>query len=124
MLAHNADCRRTPMKPSRFDPSTVDLEFLKQEFNRFRDEVMGMKEKFGGNAAEILDQVSGYLGSYNVSSRLSSLEAELEALGAKLKDGGKDAVVKLEKEVSDRPLTSIAVAFGVGVLVSSYFRRK
>jgi ElaB/YqjD/DUF883 family membrane-anchored ribosome-binding protein len=112
------------MKPSRFDPSSVDLEYLKQEFNRFRDEVLGMKEKFGGNAAEILDQVSGYLGSYNVASRLSTLEAEIEALGTKLKDGGKDAVVKLEKEVSDRPLTSIAIAFGVGVLVSSYFRRK
>lgn len=112
------------MTPKNFDPKAVDLDFLKQEFNRFRDEVLGMKEKFGGNAAEVLDQVSAHLGSYNVSSRLSTLEAELEALGAKLKDGGKDAVVKLEKEVSDRPFTSIAIAFGVGVLVSSYFRRK
>jgi ElaB/YqjD/DUF883 family membrane-anchored ribosome-binding protein len=112
------------MSSRRFDPNSVDVEFLKQEFNRFRDEVLGMKEKFGGNASEVLDQVSAYLNSHNVTSRLSALESELEALGGKLKDRGKDAVVKLEKEVGDRPITSLAIAFGIGVLASSYFRRK
>jgi ElaB/YqjD/DUF883 family membrane-anchored ribosome-binding protein len=40
-----------------------------------------------------------------------------------LKGTGKNAVTRLESEVGQRPITSIAVAFGVGLLAAQFFRR-
>ena len=129
------------MKTSRIDPDSIDLDFLKQEFNRFRAEIAGVKDKFSGNAAEALDQMGAYLNGGHLSSRISSLEEEaratrsllermgadyeqeLEQLGARLKGTSKEAVTKLEKEVGNRPIASIAIAFGVGLLASQLFRR-
>ncbi len=68
------------MKATRTDPRNVDLEFLRDEFNRFRSEVAGMKDKMGANASDALDQMSHYLNGKNVSSKLSALETEIEAL--------------------------------------------
>jgi len=111
------------MRTSRIDPKTVDLEFLKEEFNRFRSELGGMKDRLGANASDALDQMGAYLNGSGVSSRLSALEAELETLAGKLKGTGKVAVNRLESEVSNKPLVSIALAFGAGLLVSQLIRR-
>ncbi len=111
------------MRTKRIDPDAIDMDFLKQEFNRFRSDLAGVKDKIGGNASEALDQISSYLNGDNISSRVSSMEAQLEYLTSRLKDGSKDAMVKLEKEVGNRPLTSIAIAFGAGILAAQLFRR-
>ncbi len=111
------------MKTSRIDPRGVDLEFLRDEFNRFRSELNGMKTKLGGNAAEALDQMSDYLNGKGVSSKLSVLESEIETLTARLRDSSKVAVNKLETQVGNRPLASIAIAFGVGLLAAQLVRR-
>jgi ElaB/YqjD/DUF883 family membrane-anchored ribosome-binding protein len=111
------------MSTRRVDEKTLDLEFLKEEFNRFRSELGGMKQKLGANASEALDQMGAYLNGGAVSSRLSALETELEALAGRLKGTGKVAVNRLETEVSNKPLVSIALAFGAGLLVSQLLRR-
>jgi ElaB/YqjD/DUF883 family membrane-anchored ribosome-binding protein len=111
------------MNAKRIDMDNVDLDYLKQEFNRFRDELAGMKDKLGGNAAEVLDQMGSYLNGSGLSARVAALESELEHYAGKLKGTGKQAVSRLESEVTQRPIASIAVAFGVGVLVSQFFRR-
>ena len=85
------------MRTNRTDSKTVDLEFLKEEFNRFRSELAGMKDKLGSNASD--------------------------ALAGRLKGSGKVAVNRLETEVSNKPLVSIALAFGAGLLVSQLLRR-
>jgi ElaB/YqjD/DUF883 family membrane-anchored ribosome-binding protein len=111
------------MKSEHIDPESIDLDFLKQEFSRFKDELAGMKGKMGSSASDALDQISAYLNGHGLSSRISSLEAELETLACKIRGSGKEAVTRLEQEVGNRPMTSIAIAFGVGMLVSQFFRR-
>jgi len=111
------------MRTKPFDPETIDLDYLKQEFNRFRSELSGMKEKLGGNASDALDQMSAFLNGSGVSSRLSNLESEFEALAGKLKGSGKQAVTRVEAKVVERPMASIAIAFGVGLLAAQLIRR-
>lgn len=121
------------MKTKRIDPENVDLDYLRKQFGEFRSNLLGMKEKVSGSTAEVLDQMGSYLDN-NVSSRLSDLEAELESIAEKLKMSGKDAVAlgvskgkqavtRVEAEVTERPIASIAIAFGVGLLVSQFLRR-
>ena len=110
------------MTEKRIDPEAMDLDFLKQEFNRFRAELYGAKDKLGSGATEALDQISAYLDGNGLSSRLASLESELGHLTDRLKGTSKDAVTRVEKEVEQHPITSIAVAFGVGLLAAQLFR--
>jgi len=112
------------MKSARIDPNAVDVEFLRQEFNRFRAELAGMKDKIGANAAGALDEITSYLNGQGVSSKLSALESEIEALTAKLRDSSKLAVNKLETQVNNRPITSVAAAFGLGLLAAQLLRRR
>ncbi len=111
------------MKTSRIDPRSVDIDFLRDEFNRFRSELNGVKSKLGANATDALDQMSDYLNSKGVSSKLSALESEIETLTSRLRDSSKVAVNKLETQVGNRPLASIAIAFGVGLIASQLIRR-
>ena len=122
------------MNANRIDPNDVDVDFLKQQFNQFRDNMLAMKDKVGGNAAGVLDQMGSYLDTGALSSRLSSLEAEIESIASRLRDSGKDAMAvglskgkeamtRVESEVTERPLASIAIAFGAGLLVSQFLRR-
>ena len=110
------------MQTGQIDPDTLDLEQLKQEFNRFRTELSGMKDKLSENATEALEQMSAFLNG-NLTSRVGKLEAEFEHLAERLKGTSKDAVAKLEHEVGARPLASLAVAFGVGVVAAQLMRR-
>ncbi len=108
---------------AKLDTGNVDLDFLKAEFNRFRSEMAGMKDRLSANASDALDQMGTYLNGNGMSSRLAALETELDALAGKLKGTGKVAVNRLEGQVSEKPLISIAVAFGAGLLVSQLLRR-
>jgi ElaB/YqjD/DUF883 family membrane-anchored ribosome-binding protein len=111
------------MCAKRIDPSSIDIDQLKQEFEKFRAGLGETAGKLGDNASAALDQITDYLNGGSLSSRLASIEEELEILGARLKGTGKDAVVKLESEVSERPLASLAIAFGVGLLAAGFLRR-
>lgn len=116
------------MTTQHIDPDAVDLDYLRQEFNRFRAELAGTQEKLGRGATSALDQIGAYLdggslSSSRLASRLSSLESEIEHMADRFKGGSKDAVIRLEKEVGQHPITSIAIAFGVGLLASQFVRR-
>ncbi|WP_298225205.1 hypothetical protein [Acidocella sp.] len=111
------------MSPKRADPSSIDIDHLKNEFDKFRAELGETAGTISDNANAALERIAEYLNSGNLSSRVASLEEELEILGARLKDTGKDAMAKIEAEVGARPITALAVAFGVGMLAASLLRR-
>jgi ElaB/YqjD/DUF883 family membrane-anchored ribosome-binding protein len=111
------------MRTKPVDPDAIDLDFLKQEFNRFRADLAGMKDKLGVNASEALDQMNSYLNRGALASRIATLESEFDALAGRLKGSGKEAVNKLESQVTQRPIASIAIAFGVGLLTAQLIRR-
>ncbi len=111
------------MTTKRIDPKDIDLDYLRKEFQRFRADIAGVKDKLSGNATDALDQISGYLNGGALASRISTIEAELETLAGKAKGYGKEGVHQLEQKVSERPIVSVAVAFGVGILAAQLFRR-
>ncbi|HQT45755.1 MAG: hypothetical protein B7X08_03285 [Acidocella sp. 20-63-7] len=115
-----------PITPDTADTATskpIDLDYLRHEFNRFREELSTIKSKLGVQASETVGQFNEYLHSDDAATRLKALEKQLEELGGKLKDNSKEAAAQLEAKVVERPLASVAIAFGVGLLVSQLLRR-
>lgn len=105
------------------DPSSIDIDMLRHEFEKLRSSLGDVTDKLGDNAQAAMSQISDYLNNDNMSSRLASVEDQLSNLGARLKDSGKEAVNKLETEVVDKPFIALAVAFGVGLLTAALIRR-
>ncbi len=94
-----------------------DAQNLRHDFERLRASLDGMKDRLGENAHEVLARVSAYL-------ERDGLDARLDDLGGKLKDSGRDAAAKLESEVTAKPLASVAIAFGIGLLAANLLRRR
>lgn len=107
------------MTTSNTGKQAVDIEFLKREFERLRTGLAGVKESLGENASAALGEISAHLDA----AHFAALEDRLESLSAKLKDTGKDAAAKLESEVTARPLASVALAFGIGLLAAQFLRK-
>ncbi|WP_298281785.1 hypothetical protein [Acidocella sp.] len=101
----------------------LDLEYLRREFARFRDELASVKTTLGTEAHEALERIGAHLEGADLKARVASLEEQLGHLSATLKDKGRDAAEKLEHQVTEKPLTSVAVAFGAGLLLASLLRR-
>ena len=66
----------------------IDIEFLKQEFEHIRTEMTGVRERLSENAHVALDRITAYLNNAGLSSRIGSLEEELEDLAGKLQELG------------------------------------
>lgn len=106
------------------DRSSIDLDALRHEFEKFRAGLGDVADKLGDSAHAALDQINAYLDGDSISSRMASVEDQLSSLSDRLKNSGKDAIERLEYEVCRKPLTSIAIATGVGLLVASLLRRR
>lgn len=101
-----------------------DTEALRRDFARLRASLEAVKDKLGTNAQEVLERVSAYLEGGRLGGRLDDIEAELGRLGAKFKDQGRDAAARLETEVTAKPLASVAIAFGAGLVAAALLRRR
>lgn len=102
---------------------SIDIDMLREEFNKLRAGLGDVADKLGDSTHSTLNQISDYLNNDSLSSRLASVEEQLSGLGARLKDTSKDAVARLETEISDKPIAALAIAFGIGLLAAGFIRR-
>jgi ElaB/YqjD/DUF883 family membrane-anchored ribosome-binding protein len=106
------------------DTEAGDTAELKRDFAKLRASLDAVKDKLGTNAHDILDRVSDFIDSSHLGDRIDNIEDELTRLSGKLKDSGRDAAARVESEVTAKPLASIAIAFGIGLLAASMLRRR
>lgn len=112
------------MNDTDFTSETPDTAELKRDFAKLRASLDAVKDKLGTNAHDILDRVSDFIDSSHLGDRIDNIEDELTRLGGKLKDSGRNAAARVESEVTAKPLASIAIAFGIGLLAASMLRRR
>ncbi len=112
------------MDDTNFSPDAPEAEALKRDFAKLRATLDAVKDRLGENAHDVLDRVSAFLDQSSLSTRLDNIEEEITRLGGRLKDTGRDAAARLETEVSAKPLASVAIAFGIGLLAASLLRRR
>lgn len=112
------------MSTKSTESSVIDLDMLRREFEKLRAGLGNATDKLGDSAHDALNQITDYLNNDSLSARLASIEEQLTGLGTRLKDSSKDAVVRLENEVADKPFIALAIAFGTGMLLASFIRRR
>lgn len=101
------------------EATTAESGFLNAEFARLRDELASIREMLTTSGA---DMIAGTKAA--AESRLASLQDEVGKLAAEVKGQGNEVLRRLDHKVQERPLTSLAVAFGVGLLAAQLFRRR
>ncbi|HUZ64473.1 MAG TPA: hypothetical protein VMU82_12290 [Acetobacteraceae bacterium] len=111
-------------------PKEPDDDFTKvrAEFDRFREELAEMKAAMASIIAQAKEDFrpgSDAMSSLKtgVEHRIAALEGELEKLAGNMQDRGREAMNQVGARVQERPLTALAIAFGVGLIGAQLLRR-
>jgi ElaB/YqjD/DUF883 family membrane-anchored ribosome-binding protein len=111
------------------DLSSVNVKNLKKDLQSLRDDLSDLAKQVEGVAngagAEVIDDVKARLANFgsSVDELIGSAGARgREAVDA-VSDMGGNIVDNVEDAIRDRLLTAVAVAVGLGFILSSTLRR-
>ena len=107
-MASTAKARRRAEAPASFDTIVDDLGTLKRDFARLMDQ---MKTGAIDGASETAE------------SLLSQLNDRASELYESMSDRGDRSIKAITRQVEERPIASLLVAFGIGMLVSRLLSR-
>jgi ElaB/YqjD/DUF883 family membrane-anchored ribosome-binding protein len=96
----------------------ADPGVIRAEFEKLREELAGIRKMLSSEASEHLSGVKEA-----AETRFATLQTEVERLAGEMKGQSKEVLHEIDRRVQERPLTSLAVAFGVGLLASQLLRR-
>ncbi len=114
-MASTAKARRRVEAPASFDTIADDLATLKRDFARLMDQ---MKTGAIDGASETIDGASE-----TAQNLLEQLNERASELYESMSDQGERSVKAITRQVEERPITSLLVAFGIGMLVSRLLSR-
>lgn len=111
------------------DLSSVNIKNLKKDLQSLRDDLSELSKQVEGLAsdagADVIDDVKMRLANFG-----SSVDGLIAGAGARgreavdaVSDMGGNVVENVEDAVRERPLTALAVAVGLGFVLSSTMRR-
>lgn len=105
---------RTPVSSVRRDVDAIkdDLAALRSDLSATLKDVMAAGKAEAGDARERLEEA--------VRARLDLLEEAAD----RARDRAKDAVSAITEHVEEKPLQSLAVAFGAGLLFGMLMHRR
>ena len=94
-------------------PNDVDnqLTTVKDDLSKLRSDISSLKDAFQTLASD------------KVRTKLNGAQEKLDKWTETARYRGRESLEDLAEEIEDRPLTSIFMAFGVGVLLGRLFDR-
>jgi ElaB/YqjD/DUF883 family membrane-anchored ribosome-binding protein len=107
-MASTTKSRRRGEAPADFDTIVDDLATLKRDFARLMEQ---MKSGAIDGASETVENLLGRL-----NERASEIYDSMS-------DRGERSVKAISRQVEERPITSLLVAFGIGMLASRLLSR-
>jgi ElaB/YqjD/DUF883 family membrane-anchored ribosome-binding protein len=102
------------------EEARIDLGQLKADFERLSENLSALRQHlvgFGLEGARGMVQGAGL-------AQLDALRRELDELSDDLRQQGRDALSQVERSVRERPLASLLMAFGVGMVLARLFGRR
>lgn len=104
-------------------------EVVADEFDRLQDEFDTLRTKLTRFAGDTVKEFNDAPHKFSelrdsVEGRLAILESDIGALSRQLRVRGNEAADQVKSTVHERPFTSLAVAFGVGIVAAQLLRRR
>lgn len=95
-----------------------DLSQLRADFERLSDSIGSLRTHLVGLGRE------GARGAQAAGlAQLDSLRREVDEAAQQFRQQGRDTLGQVEQSVRDRPLTSLLMAFGIGMVLARLFGR-
>ena len=95
--------------------TTRDLE---SEFDTVKDDLAKLRTDISKLSASLKDVTSE-----TVHDQIEMIRDRLDRISDRAREEGREALGDLTDRIEDRPLTSVLIAFGVGVLMGRFFDR-
>lgn len=96
--------------------NTKDLQELKQQLSALHEDFVGLKKSVADLSATKIKDAKNGIGD-EVSSVLELVEEKI----AQYKEQSASVVDSINEDLKQKPLVSVAVAFGAGVLLAKLF---
>ncbi len=97
------------------DQGNVDLATLQRDISKIREDLMSLRDHLSEGVKQRTDEARAA-----AEERIGELKDELDRLTSELGVHGRDAMANVERHIHERPMTSIAIAFGLGMIVSRF----
>jgi ElaB/YqjD/DUF883 family membrane-anchored ribosome-binding protein len=91
---------------------------LEGEFDVIKDDLVKLREDIAKLTASFKDVTSE-----TVRDRVGALRGRIDEIAGDARAQGRHAMDELADHIEERPLTSVLIAFGVGVLLGRLFDR-
>lgn len=91
---------------------------LEGEFDAVKDDLAKLREDIAHLSATLRDTTSE-----TVRDQISSIRGRLDGITDEALDHGRHTLDELTEHIEERPLTSILLAFGIGVLIGKLLDR-
>lgn len=101
---------------------TGEFDRLQDDFDRLRARLVRMADdtvrEFNSSPHKFSELKEA------IENRLAVIDDDLGDLGERLRLRGGEAAGRMERQVRDHPLASLAIAFGVGLIAARLLRRR
>ena len=104
----------------------TDTDAVKQDTDAVRDDLNALRSDIASLAATVKELMVGKAreASSAAGENLDELRDRVEQMAEQLRDRGRAASEKLQRQVEERPLTSLLVAFAAGLVISRLLDRR
>lgn len=105
--------------PEPAEAAGLDLNRLRADFERLGEDIANLRQHLaaiGGSGLRSVRETG--------AMQLEALQRELDELSADMQRRGRDAMTQIEQTVKEKPLTSLLVAFGAGMILARLFGRE
>ncbi len=99
----------TIVKATKVDTIDADIDTVKNDLSKLRSDIASLKDSFQSFATD------------RVRSKFNSAQETVDEWTDKARTRSRESLEDLSEEIEERPLTSILLAFGVGVLLGRLF---
>jgi ElaB/YqjD/DUF883 family membrane-anchored ribosome-binding protein len=89
-----------------------DVDAIKSDLDNLRKDL-----------AAVLDRIKGTATS-RAESEIQALQKRINKIADDLQTGGRESLRAVEERIEERPLVSLAIAFGVGIVLGRLFDRR
>ncbi|KZD09657.1 DUF883 family protein [Oceanibaculum pacificum] len=96
----------------------AEIDAIKADLAALRKDIASLTKTVGETASASVDEKTAQL-----REKVATMREEIERMAGTAKVRGQEGVAAVERHIEDKPLQSMLIAFGAGLLLGKLFDR-